>query len=265
MEFRPCIDIHNGQVKQIVGGTLSDQGDMATVNFASARGAAYYAELFREKKLSGGHVILLNSKDSPYYEATWGQAISALKAYPKGLQVGGGICPENAEEFLKAGADKVIVTSYVFSDGKINMDNLEKLEKTVGKENLTLDLSCRKTEEGYKIVTDRWQKMTDVIVNKETIDLLSEHASELLVHAVDVEGKGSGVEEEVLKVLGAYCKIPVTYAGGVHDYEDLYKIYRFGAGKINVTVGSALDIYGGLLSMQRIIDSVVGLNQRDIR
>lgn len=265
MEFRPCIDIHNGQVKQIVGGSLNDSGSFASVNFTSNQGAAYYAGLFREKKLSGGHVILLNPKDSPYYEATWGQAISALKAYPGGLQVGGGINPENAQSFLDAGASKVIVTSFVFSDGKINMDNLEKIEKAVGKEHLTLDLSCRKTPEGYKIVTDRWQKMSDVIVDRESIELLSAHASELLVHAVDVEGKGNGVEEELLQILGENCIIPVTYAGGVHDYEDLYKIYRFGAGKIHVTVGSALDIYGGLLSMQRIIDSVAGLNQRAIR
>ena len=111
MEFRPCIDIHNGKVKQIVGSSLMDNGDKARENFVSARDAVFFAKLYQRDRLKGGHVILLNPASSSYYEETKRQAIEALRAYPGGLQVGGGICPENAEEFLRAGASHVIVTS----------------------------------------------------------------------------------------------------------------------------------------------------------
>lgn len=256
MHFRPCIDIHNGKVKQIVGGSLKDQGDFAKENFVSEMDAGFYANLYQQKELKGGHIILLNGKDSPYYEATKEQALLALQTYPQGLQIGGGITPENAEEYLEAGAEKVIVTSYVFQDGQVNFENLEKLKKTVGKEHLVLDLSCRKKEDQYWIVTNRWQNFTQVALTTENIDLFKEYASEFLIHAVDVEGKAQGIEEQVVSILEKEMKdLSVTYAGGVRSMEDLKTLYRLGKGKIDVTVGSALDIFGGTL----VFEDVVGI------
>ena len=199
-------------------------------------------------------MILLNSRDSEYYEKTKEQAMQALKAYPGGLQIGGGICAENAAEFLKAGASHVIVTSYVFKDGQINYENLEKLKHTVGKEHLVLDLSCRKKMDAYYIVTDRWQRFTEEKMNVETLDKLSKYCSEFLIHAVDVEGKQNGIEEELVKMLGEWGKIPITYAGGVGSFKDLDKIYNIGNNKLNVTVGSDLDIFGGDMSYKEVID-----------
>lgn len=204
MRFRPCIDIHNGKVKQIVGGSLKDQGDKARENFVSEQDAAFYASLYRDAGLKGGHVILLNSVDSPYYDATRSQALKALAAYPGGLQLGGGVCPENAGEYLEAGASHVIVTSYVFRDGVLSWENLQKMERAVGKERLVLDLSCRKKDGRYYIVTDRWQKFTDVPVTLETIRELGSHCDEFLIHAVDVEGKASGIERELVRLLSGY-------------------------------------------------------------
>lgn len=256
MHFRPCIDIHNGIVKQIVGGSLKDQGDFAKENFVSEMDAGFYANLYQQKELKGGHIILLNGKDSPYYEASKEQAFLALQTYPQGLQIGGGITPENAEEYLNAGAQKVIVTSYVFQDGQVNFENLEKLKKTVGKEHLVLDLSCRKKEDQYWIVTNRWQNFTQVALTTENIDLFKEYASEFLIHAVDVEGKAQGIEEQVVSILEKEMKdLSVTYAGGVRSMEDLKTLYRLGKGKIDVTVGSALDIFGGTL----VFEDVVGI------
>lgn len=256
MHFRPCIDIHNGKVKQIVGGSLKDQGDFAKENFVSEMDAGFYADLYQQKELKGGHIILLNGKDSPYYEATKEQALLALQTYPQGLQIGGGITPENAEEYLEAGAEKVIVTSYVFQDGQVNFENLEKLKKTVGKEHLVLDLSCRKKEDQYWIVTNRWQNFTQVALTTENIDLFKEYASEFLIHAVDVEGKAQGIEAQVVSILEKEMKdLSVTYAGGVRSMEDLKTLYRLGKGKIDVTVGSALDIFGGTL----VFEDVVGI------
>lgn len=252
MRFRPCIDIHNGKVKQIVGGSLRDAGDRARENFVSGQDAGFYANLYREKDLPEGHIILLNSQDSPYYEATRQQALKALKAYPKGLQVGGGISPDNAGQWLEAGASKVIVTSYVFKEGQINYERLEELERKVGRQQLVLDLSCRKKEGQYYIVTDRWQKYTDVVLEEKTLELFSAYADEFLIHAVDVEGKAEGIEEEVVKLLGDWGKIPMTYAGGIHSYEDLDRLKCFGRGRVDFTVGSALDLFGGSLKFEEI-------------
>ena len=119
MKFRPCIDIHNGKVKQIVGGSLTDVQDQASENFVSEQDASFYAELYKKAGIKGGHVILLNGHDSPYYESTKEQALLALHTYSGGLQIGGGVNPENAGEYLDAGASHVIVTSYVFKDGRI--------------------------------------------------------------------------------------------------------------------------------------------------
>lgn len=252
MRFRPCIDIHNGKVKQIVGGSLQDAGDRARENFVSGQDAGFYANLYREKDLPGGHIILLNSQDSPYYEATRQQALEALKTYPKGLQVGGGISPDNAGQWLEAGASKVIVTSYVFKDGQINYERLEELERKVGRQQLVLDLSCRKKDGQYYIVTDRWQKYTDVVLEEKTLELFSAYADEFLIHAVDVEGKAEGIEEEVAKLLGDWGKIPMTYAGGIHSYGDLDRLELFGRGRLDFTVGSALDLFGGSLKFEAV-------------
>lgn len=254
MEFRPCIDIHNGKVKQIVGGSLQDQGNQAKENFVAEQDASFYAKFYKKDCIRGGHVILLNSRDSEYYEKTKEQALQALAAYPQGLQIGGGICAENAEEFLNAGASHVIVTSYVFKDGQINYENLEKLKNTVGKEHLVLDLSCRKKEDAYYIVTDRWQKFTNVILTKKVLDELADSCSEFLIHAVDVEGKASGIEQPLAKMLGEWKQIPVTYAGGVGSYEDLQILKELGQNHVNVTVGSALDLFGGQMEYRRVLE-----------
>lgn len=245
MRFRPCIDIHNGKVKQIVGGSLRDEGNLAKDNFASELGAEFYARLYRKDGLKGGHIILLNPPGSEYYESTRQQAMAALKEYPGGMQIGGGINAENAEEYLKAGASHVIVTSYVFKDGTFHRENLEKLVKAAGKEHVVLDLSCRKKEDGYYIVTDRWQKFTDVRLTPEVLDELAGSCDEFLVHGVDVEGKSSGMETELVRMLAGWNGIPVTYAGGIGSLEDLERFREVGGGRLDFTIGSALDLFGG--------------------
>lgn len=258
MEFRPCIDIHNGQVKQIVGGSLKDRNDEAKENFVAKKGADYYAELYAAHHIKGGHIILLNPASSEYYEATRKQALRALEAYPQGLQIGGGIHAENATEYLDAGASHVIVTSYVFKDGRINMDNLEKIYREVGKEHLVLDLSCRKRDDKYYIVTDRWQKYTDEVVDEKILNLLMSYCDEFLIHAVDVEGKAQGIETQLVSQLGEWGQMPITYAGGVHSYEDIDLLKKLGKGRIHVTIGSALDIFGGSLSFEEVIKKTAG-------
>ena len=254
MEFRPCIDIHNGRVKQIVGGSLRDEGDKAVENFVSEQDAAFYGKLYDSAGLKGGHVILLNGKDSPYYEATKKQALEALRAYPGGLQAGGGITPENAAEFLQAGASHVIVTSYVFEGGKIHYDRLQKMADAVGKEHLVLDVSCKKAESGYRVVTDRWQKMTEEQMNLKLLSQLEKHCDEFLIHAVDVEGRAAGIEKELTALLGEFTGCPVTYAGGVHSYEDVTELKRLGKNRVNVTIGSALDLFGGKLEWKKVLE-----------
>lgn len=254
MEFRPCIDIHNGKVKQIVGGSLTDYQDQAKENFVSDVDSSFYAKLYQSKNIRGGHVILLNSINSPEYSETKKQALLALNTYPGGLQIGGGITPENAEEFLDAGASHVIVTSYVFKDGKINEEALDKMVSAVGRDKLVLDLSCRSLNGRYMIVTDRWQKFTDTELTIDTLDRLSEKCSEYLIHAVDVEGKASGIETVLARILGEWDKLPVTYAGGVHTYEDLALLKEYGKNHVNVTIGSALDLFGGNMEFERVLD-----------
>lgn len=260
MEFRPCIDIHNGQVKQIVGSSLVDKGDRAEENFVASKDAEYYAKLYQKNGIKGGHIILLNPVSSPYYEATKAQAIRALAAYPNGLQIGGGVTAENAKEYLYAGASHVIVTSYVFQDGKVHMAHLNEICRVVGKAHLVLDLSCRIKDGKYYIVTDRWQKFTDVIINNNTLDLLREYCDEFLIHAVDVEGKSQGIEQALVQQLGEWCSAydnaVITYAGGVHNYADIELLGRLGRGKINVTIGSALDIFGGKLAFDEVVKRI---------
>lgn len=246
--FRPCIDIHSGKVKQIVGGTLTDSGEDTVENFVSEKSTSFYAELFKKDKLTGGHVIMLGKGNEEV-------ALQALRAYPGGLQIGGGITAENASKYLDNGASHVIVTSYVFKDGKINFENLNKLVKSTTKEKLVIDLSCRKKEGKYFVVTDRWQKFTDFEVNEKNIELLEEYCDEFLVHGVDVEGMQQGIEEELVEMLSKFCSIPVTYAGGIKSFDDIKKINRLGDGNIHFTVGSALDIFGGELKYDDVVNN----------
>ena len=254
MKFRPCIDIHNGKVKQIVGESLRDAKDTVQENFVSVQDASYFASIYRDAGIRGGHIILLNSVESGFYSATKAEALKALRTYPGGLQAGGGITPENAKEFLDAGASHVIVTSYVFREGNIHYERLRELQNMIGKEHLVLDLSCRKTQKGYMVATDRWQKLTSELLNEELLIKLSEFCDEFLIHAVDVEGKSEGIEEELVRLLGHFEGKPVTYAGGVHSYEDLQLLKRLGNNRLNVTVGSALDLFGGPLQWERVLE-----------
>lgn len=256
MEFRPCIDIHNGRVKQIVGGSLSDEADYARENFVSEMRASDYARMYREKGLRGGHIILLNAADSHYYKEDLEQAREALAVWPGALQIGGGVTVENAAEFLAMGASHVIVTSYVFLGGEIHFERLEKLVAEVGKERLVLDLSCRFRDENYYIVTDRWQKFTKQALERELLQTLSGYCDEFLVHAVNVEGTGNGVDEKLLHLLSDKCPVPITYAGGIGTWEDIQKIDEIGCGQVNFTVGSALDLFGGSLSFEKICQNV---------
>lgn len=255
MRFRPCIDIHNGKVKQIVGGSLKDKGDRADTNYESAYGAAYYAAMYKRDRLTGGHIILLNPASSEYYEATREQAIRALKEYPGGMQIGGGITAENAGEYLTAGASHVVVTSYVFKDGKIHWENLERLTDAVGREHIVLDLSCKKRPgDGYYIVTDRWQKFTDVKLNEKVLDTLAEYCDEFLVHGVDVEGKAKGAPEDLLRLLSRHERRTITYAGGIGSMEDLETFRRVSEGRLDFTIGSALDLFGGKIPYAELVN-----------
>lgn len=253
MKFRPCIDIHNGSVKQIVGGSLSDQSNLATDNFISEYDAAFYAEMYRRDGLSGGHIIILNPAGSEYYQADLEQASDALAAYPKGMQIGGGVNLTNAERFLDLGASHVIVTSFVFREGAVDYERLKSLYHLVGREHIVLDLSCRFVQDDYYIVTDRWQRITKERLNVETLEHLAEYCSEFLVHAVDVEGKASGIEREVIRRLGGKYIQPVTYAGGIHAQEDLDFIKEAGKDQVDFTVGSALDLFGGTIPYQSFV------------
>ncbi len=253
MEFRPCIDIHNGKVKQIVGGSLRDEGNAASENFVAQQDAAFYARLYRDAGLKGGHIILLNAVGSEYFKATQEQAFLALQAYPGGLQVGGGITADNAREYIDAGASHVIVTSYVFKDGRIHYDRLEQLVRAVGREHLVLDVSCKKVGEDYLVVTDRWQKLTEERVDEQLLNRLQSYCSEFLIHAVDVEGKSQGIERQLVAQLGRWGQIPMTYAGGVHSMEDLQAVKELGQNHLNVTIGSALDLFGGHMKWEDVL------------
>ena len=252
MKFRPCIDIHNGKVKQIVGGSLTDNGDQAEENFASEQAASYYAELYKKDSLTGGHIILLNPPTSAYYKETVRQAELALSAYPGGMQLGGGVTAENAAKYLDMGASHVIVTSYVLKGGEIRWESMEKLKKEVGKERVVIDLSCRKKDGDYYIVTDRWQTFTNVKLTLESLTQISEYCDEFLVHGVDVEGKVSGADETLVRFLAEYNGIPVTYAGGIGSMEDLRKFRQTAKGRLDFTIGSALDLFGGTLSYDEV-------------
>ncbi|CAB9497449.1 5-[(5-phosphoribosylamino)methylideneamino] imidazole-4-carboxamide isomerase, chloroplastic [Seminavis robusta] len=260
MKFRPCIDLHSGKVKQIVGSTLTTTKDeAATTNFETNRPAGDFAKMYQRDALTGGHVIMLPSKDGQP-DANKEAARQVLQAYPQGMQIGGGIRDTNAQEWMDAGASHIIVTSYVFKNGQINMENLKKLVDIVGKEHLVLDLSCRRkpnstttTTDDYYVCTDQWQKFTNVKVNAETLQMLATYCDEFLVHGVDVEGKQCGILEDLVALLGEHSPIPVTYAGGARSMEDMEMVERVGNGKVDLTIGSALDCFGGDLKYEDVV------------
>jgi phosphoribosylformimino-5-aminoimidazole carboxamide ribotide isomerase len=257
MKFRPCIDLHQGQVKQIVGSTLRDSestnGDESAVatNFSTTKPATDFAELYRRDHLLGGHVIMLGSGND---EA----AMAAIKAYPNGLQVGGGMTDANCQKWISAGASHVIVTSFIFTNGKLRLDRLDSLRNAATKERLVLDLSCRrKPDDGpdgdFYVVTDRWQTFTDYPVTSKTINELAAYCDEFLVHGVDVEGKQCGILEDLVELLGSHSPIPVTYAGGVRSLDDMNLVEKLGKGRVDCTIGSALDIFGGSLKYDDVV------------
>ena len=235
--FRPCIDLHEGKVKQIVGSTLG-AADRPRTNFVSDRPAAWFAELYRRDGLFGGHVVMLGPGNED-------EACAAIAAYPGGLQVGGGINVQNARNWLEGGASHVIVTSWVFRNSHLDWERLKELVKVIGKNRLVLDLSCRRRDKDYFVVTDRWQKFTDLVISQETLAKLANCCAEFLVHAVEVEGLCRGIDRELLEQLGRWTPVPATYAGGANSLSDLEEVTRLGQGKVDLTIGSALDIFGG--------------------
>jgi phosphoribosylformimino-5-aminoimidazole carboxamide ribotide isomerase len=248
MKFRPCIDLHAGKVKQIVGSTLRDgDGELPVTNFETGLSPAHFASLYAGDGLIGGHVIMLGPGNE---EA----ACEALRAYPCGLQIGGGITPDNAARYLDAGASHVIVTSFVFKNGRIEFSNLEKLVRTVGKNRLVLDLSCKKIGGDYFIATDRWQKLTTTTLSTDTLARLAASCDEFLVHAVDVEGKQKGIDEALVELLTQHSPVVATYAGGIRGLDDLELIYNKGKGRVDDTIGSALDIFGGPLRYKDVVE-----------
>jgi phosphoribosylformimino-5-aminoimidazole carboxamide ribotide isomerase len=240
--FRPCIDLHQGRVKQIVGSSLRDGGAQPLTNFESEHPAEWFAARYRDDCLTGGHVIQLG----PGNEAA---ARAALAAYPGGLQIGGGINLENAADWLRAGASHVIVTSHLFDhSGRFLPERLEALVSETGRERLVVDLSCRRAAGGaaaWTVAMNRWQTLTDLKLTPALLEGLGRQCAEFLVHAVDVEGKCEGIDEDLVVFLGRHCPIPVTYAGGIHHLDVLHQIDRLSEGRVDATVGSALDLFGG--------------------
>jgi len=234
--FRPCIDLHEGKVKQIVGGTLGEAG--LRTNFVSDKSAASFAEIYRRDALFGGHVIMLGPGNDT-------AARAALAAFPGGLHIGGGINAANARAWLDAGASHVIVTSWVFREGRVDWARLEELVKIIGRDKLVLDLSCRQRDGKYFVVTDRWQKFTDVTLNQKNLETFANSCAEFLIHAVDVEGLCRGIDQELVSKLAEWSPIPTTYAGGAKSLADLEEVTSRGRGRIDLTIGSALDIFGG--------------------
>lgn len=236
--FRPCIDLHQGRVKQVVGGSFAEDDDAPTTNFVADQDAGWFARRFRDDGLEGGHVIMLGPGNED-------AARLALATYPGGLQVGGGITADNAARWLEAGASHVIVTSWLFPDGGLDQARLDRLEAEVGRDRLVIDLSCRRRGDDYLVVTDRWRTFTDVVVDRATLTALAEHCAEYLVHAVEVEGLSRGIDTELVRRLAAAVTIPTTYAGGARSLDDLALVDELGAGRLDLTIGSALDLFGG--------------------
>ena len=247
MRFRPCIDLHDGKVKQIVGSTLTDNKDTAPLtNFESDRPSSFFAALYRQDDLPGGHVIMLGTGNDA-------AAREALRAFPGGLHIGGGITADNARSFIDDGASHVIVTSFVFSGGEVQWERLDLLEKTIGKARIVLDLSCRKIDEQYHIACDRWQRLSGIELSNDLLARLALHCDEFLVHAVDVEGKREGIDTDLVRFLAAASPITATYAGGIRSIDDMESVRAEGSGRVDATIGSALDIFGGTLRYAEVV------------
>ncbi len=251
-KFRPCIDLHQGLVKQIVGGTLRDDS-LPAENFVSKKSPAWFAQRFRQDQLTGGHVIMLGPGNE-------NAAKEALAAWPGGLQIGGGINAINARAWLDAGASHVIVTSSLFDpNGKFLPHALEEISQSCGAEKLVIDLSCRRGTDGWIVAMNRWQTLTDLTVTHATLDRLAPYCAEFLIHAADVEGLRAGIDRELVALLGTWGEIPITYAGGAASMDDLRAIDAASGGRIDITVGSALDLFGG---DQLRYQDLVAWNQR---
>lgn len=246
MKFRPCIDVHEGKVKQIVGETLDEDRCKVKENFVSQKDSKYYASLFKQKGLQGGHVIMLGKGNEQ-------AAVEALQAYPNGLQIGGGINDENATFFLEKGASHVIVTSFIFQDGHLHIDNLKKIVDKVGKKRLVIDLSCKARAGKWYVVTNRWKTFSDFELNPTNIAFLENYCDEFLIHAVDVEGKRTGIQESLVKQLTEWVSIPTTYAGGASSFADIDLFKQLTNGNLDITIGSALDIFGGDLPFDEVV------------
>lgn len=250
-KFRPCIDLYEGKVRQIVGSTLSLE-DFATFSTdvlytaPEEKDAAYFANMYKNDNLSGGHIIMLGPGNEE-------EAKKALQAYLYGLQIGGGINIDNAEEYLKAGASKVIISSWLFVNNSLNEKRLIEICKQIGNEKLVFDLSCRQKDDTWFVAINKWQTLTDLEINKENLDKLSQYCSEFLIHAVDVEGKRKGIDEELVEKLGQWVDIPTTYAGGANSIEDLQRVKKLSKGTLDLTIGSALDIFGGNVEYEECV------------
>ncbi|MDP4624564.1 MAG: phosphoribosylformimino-5-aminoimidazole carboxamide ribotide isomerase [Akkermansiaceae bacterium] len=237
--FRPCIDLHEGKVKQIVGGSLRDDGSAPRENFVSEKPPEWFSGKFRDDGLTGGHVIMLGKGNDEAAKA-------ALSGWPGGMQVGGGIRAENAKQWLDTGASHVIVTSALFdAQGKFLQQALDEIVAAVGKEKLVIDLSCRRTATGWTVAMNRWQTLTDLDLTHESLDCLLPFCDEFLIHAADVEGLCGGIDEPLVRMLGEWGKCPITYAGGAASMADVELVAEAGQGRVDVTVGSALDLFGG--------------------
>lgn len=247
MKFRPCIDLHQGKVKQIVGETLGGDDLGVVENFVSGYDSAHYASMFQRDELSGGHVIMLGGGNEA-------EAVKALQQYRGGLQVGGGIHAENAAYYLEQGASHVIVTSYIFRNGQLDENHLQRIVSEIGKEHLVIDLSCKEKDGKWYVVTDRWTTFSDFVLNQENLYDLESYCDEYLVHAVDVEGKQGGIHEKLVQHLAEWVTIPTTYAGGARSIADLDSFQRLTQGKLDITIGSALDIFGGKLAYQEVVE-----------
>lgn len=244
MKFRPCIDLHEGKVKQIVGETLTS--DKPKENFVSEKDASYFATLYRENNLSGGHIVMLGQGNKA-------EALNALNTFPGGMQVGGGINDSNYKEYLDNGASHIIVTSYIFEQGQVNLDKVKNISSKTGAGNLVIDLSCKLYNNTYYVVSNKWKDITDFELTRENLGKLSKYCDEFLIHAAHIEGKRQGADFKLIKLLAEFSDIPVTYAGGINSQDEIKEVKSSGNDKIDITIGSALDIFGGDLNFNKII------------
>ncbi|KXN72896.1 phosphoribosylformimino-5-aminoimidazole carboxamide ribotide isomerase [Conidiobolus coronatus NRRL 28638] len=253
-QFRACIDLHEGRVKQIVGGSLNNKDESLKTNFVSEHPSSYFAKLYKQFHLEGAHIIKLGPRNDEAAE-------EALKEYPDMLHLGGGINLDNCKEWIEKGASKVIVTSWLFPNAKFSLENLKLLCDKVGKDRLVIDISCRRVQNEWVIAMNKWQTLTDLKVNLDTIKLLEEYCSEFLVHAADLEGLCQGIDSELVSKLGEWVTIPTTYAGGGRSIEDLDLVQQLSNGKVDLTLGSCLDIFGGSLVK---FDDAVNWNKQNM-